>query len=318
MEQSDQPQKGKTDQDTGRISSLEHQLEDRLTEKTDELEPRIRRFQRTWLGRLITNFVNDDADGMATHIAFNAVFSLLPILMVIVTLAGFIARQLGRRSLIQEWLVEVLPEELVQPMLDFIYSTQAGAAQLGLVSAVLVLYGGNRLFNSLDRAFARIYRTERRQYFLRKVVAVLMMPILGLLIITAIVIATATTVLLTIPANFLFSTNSTHSATIAGYLIALLVTSTITTLLYVFLPAVPKRFRQALPGILIVTPSMLLLTQLFPVYIYLVDGYSMYGRVFAFMFFLLIWLYLQAQLIILGAEINALRAGYRPLRPDQE
>ena len=55
------------------------------------------------------------------------------------------------------------------------------------------------------------------------------------------------------------------------------------------------------------------LSQLFPLYLRLTGGFGVFGGVFALALVLMLWLYLLGQIIVIGAEVNALAGGRRDI-----
>jgi len=78
------------------------------------------------------------------------------------------------------------------------------------------------------------------------------------------------------------------------------------TLVYFALPAVRQRYRDVVPGSLVAAIGWSLVTQAFGVYVADVDqyraAYGIFGAAIAF----LLWLYLVALVVLVGAEVNAL------------
>src|SRR5262245_53499838 len=69
---------------------LMEKLRAHYTRARQQVEPVVERGQQHWVGRLVNNYLEDDADGLASMLAYAALFSLMPILtvtfLVIITL----------------------------------------------------------------------------------------------------------------------------------------------------------------------------------------------------------------------------------------
>jgi membrane protein len=272
-----------------------------------------------WLQRrpLIANYLRDDGDGLATIIAFSALFSLLPLLLVLFTIVGLVVQNAAVYQQVERLVTDLLPQTAADPILSVVEQGRDNLGQISLVALVALLLGGSRLFTALDNAFARIYRVERRPYLERKVVAMVMVPVVSILMIAAAAASTVATMMLAIP-DHLFDTPGTRW--VSGLLtlgVSYAAAYTMAYLLYATIPNYHRRGRRmvAWPGALVAAALFLLLSQLFPLYLRLTGGFGIFGGVFALALVLMIWLYLLGQIIVIGAEVNALASGRRDQAP---
>ncbi|MDL2253739.1 YihY/virulence factor BrkB family protein [Ruminococcaceae bacterium OttesenSCG-928-I18] len=83
------------------------------------------------------------------------------------------------------------------------------------------------------------------------------------------------------------------------------------TIVYVIAPAVKVRIREALPGAALAAAGLLLLVQLFALYVrFSTRSLSSYGTLSSF-FVLMIWLNFSAMIVVAGAVLNASVHEYR-------
>ncbi|HUG15703.1 MAG TPA: YihY/virulence factor BrkB family protein [Thermomicrobiales bacterium] len=261
--------------------------------------------------RLVANYLLDDGDGLATTIAFNALFSLLPLLLVFSAVIGLITRSSDVNQRVEGVIVTVLPPAAAEPVLSMVESARMNTGSFGVLAVVGILLAGSRLFTSLDKAFARIYRTERRPYVERRLVALIAVPLATLLMIAAAIASTAATVMIAIP-DRLFDTHEARwvsgiIAAVISYVAAYLMALT----LYATIPNYRASRAVAWPGAAVAAVLFMLLAQVFPLYMRLTGGFGVYGGAFALALVLMFWIYLLGQIIVLGAEINAIASGRR-------
>lgn len=262
-----------------------------------------------WLERrrLIAHYQRDDGDGLATIIAWNAIFSLLPFLLILFTLLSLLVANAAINNQIRQWVIELLPPGAAKTVLDIVQGGRENLREIGLVALISTLFGGARLFSSLDRAFATIYRIPRRSFLQSKLAAIIMAPFVALLMIGGAAAATLGTIMVAIPDRLFSSSDARWISGALTYLLSFLVAFAMAWIIY---RIVPQRLEcHAAPGAAVAALLFVLLGQLFPIYIRLFGGGSVYGGVFAFTLVLMLWFYLLGQIIVIGAEVNSIASG---------
>lgn len=265
--------------------------------------------------RLVSNYLRDDGDALATIIAFNALFSMIPFLLIVFTFVSLFVQSSAAQREVEDLISTLLPAAAITPVLDVVEGGRDNLGQLGLLTVLALLLGGARLINALDSAFARIYRSTPRSFVERRLVSTVMVPVFSLLLIAAAVTSSFATVMLAIP-DRLFDTGEPRwfsgfltlfGSFFAAYAMAWIVYATI--------PGYRNRTLRLVswPGSLIAAGLFVLLSQLFPLYVALFGGFSIYGSALALSIVLLFWLYLLGQIIVIGAEVNAIASGRRNL-----
>lgn len=265
--------------------------------------------------RIVTNYVRDDGDALATIIAFNALFSLIPFLLIVFTFISIFVQNSTAQREIEELISALLPSTATAPVLDVVEGGRRNLGQIGLLTVLALLLGGARLINALDSAFARIYRGTPRSFVERRLVSTVMVPVFSLLMIAAVVASSFATVMLAIP-DRLFPTGESRwlsgVLTLLGSFFAAYIMAWV---LYATIPGYRNRTLRFVswPGSLVAAFLFVVLSQLFPLYIALFGGFSIYGSALALAIVLLLWLYLLGQIIVIGAEVNAIASGRRDL-----
>jgi membrane protein len=268
--------------------------------------------------RLIANYLHDDGDALATIIAFNALFSLIPFLLIVFTFVSLFVQSDAAQLQIEDLVSSLLPGTATQPVLDIVEGGRNNLSQLGILTVLALLIGGARLINALDSAFARIYRSQPRPFIERRIVSVVMVPIFSLLMIAAAVASSFATVMLAIP-DRIFESGDTRwlsgALTFGGSFLAAYVMAWV---LYATIPSYRDRTLRlvAWPGALVAAALFLPLSQLFPLYVAIFGGFTIYGNALALSIVLLLWLYLLGQIIVIGAEVNAVVSGRREVTGD--
>jgi membrane protein len=291
---------------------IERQITSRLPNLPARLGHPKRDAHRVWrwfLTRpLIANYLRDDGDGLATIIAFNALFSLLPFLLILFSLLSLFARFPSVHDQIQQWVFDALPPNVADAALKIVEGGSDNLGEVGVIAGVSLLLSGARFFGSLDRTFATIYRIPRRPFVERKLLALVMAPVVSLLMVGAAITSTIVALLASF-ANQLFPVEITYWL---RYSLSLLIAfGTAFGTSWFLYTVVPHRSRhmRAWPGALTAALLLAVLSQIFPLYVRMSTGGSLYGGVFALMLVLMVWLYLLGQIIVAGAEVNAIASG---------
>jgi membrane protein len=187
------------------------------------------------------------------------------------------------------------------------------AAAIALIGSLLALWGAasgiGALMKGLDRAYGvtRPALSWRRE--VRRLVATIVVPPLGL----ALLIVSALAHALTTGLGALMGVSEQVAALVAALQLPLTfaVVFAAMTIVYWKLPTPRQRYRDVLPGSLVAAVGWSLITQAFGLYIADADAYGAAYGVFGAAIAFLLWLYLVSLVTLIGAEVNALVAGSR-------
>lgn len=261
--------------------------------------------------RVITRFAEASGGLLAGGLTYSALFALLPALLLVSGLLGFLVDDVERRQAIVQSIGESLPplRGLVSESLEQLTEGAFGAGTLGVIG---LAWGVSRFYGSLDEAFGRIFDQAPKRSFLAQTlrgmisIVLLISVFLGALVLTGI-------------ASFL--AEQTADRFIGGARTFWAVVTPLMTLalfvggmavVYRVVPARHVRWRVLLLPSVLVGVALTLLTQLFS-YIAprLIGGAAVYGA-FVAIFAAMIWLSLGFQVMLLGAAWIRERLGPMP------
>lgn len=246
--------------------------------------------------------VYDAAGGglLAGGLTYSALFALLPALLLLTGILGFVVDDPERRRAIVEGLGESLPplRGFLDASLEQITSGAAGAGTLGLLG---LAWGASRFYGSLDDAIGRIFvRAPRRGFVAR--------TLRGLVSVVLLVAVFIGSLVLTGIASFLAAETAARFGDEArGFwqvftplLTALLFVAS-AALIYRLVPAARVPWRAAAPPAIVVGIALAAITQLFS-YIAprLIGAAAVYGT-FVAIFAAMIWLATGFQVLLVGA-----------------
>lgn len=264
--------------------------------------------------QLISNYRRDDGDGMATIIAYSALFSILPILFVMYALLSFTVKSDMILNEVDDLVQLVLPQGASGSVMHVIERSRNNAREIGMVAFISFVVGGSRLFGALDRTLATVNHVERRPWLRRKLISLVMVPLMALLMIFGAIVTTFATGIITFPERLFDDANPAWYAGAVVMFLSLGIGFFSSLGLYTIVPVARPNWRHVWKGAFVAGLLFVLLGQLFPLYLRLTDGFSAFGQTIAFALILLLWFYLLGQIIVIGAEVNALLGG-QPAQP---
>ncbi len=254
--------------------------------------PRVR-----FIAAVLKKFGDDQAGQLAALIAYYGFVSLFPLLLVLVTILGFVLQgDPAEQHKILNGALGQFPIIRDQLKLESLTGSGVGLA-IGVVGSLLA---GMGITGATQNAFNRIWDVpfkSRPNFLYARLRGIGMLAMLGTLSIVS-----------TTAAGFVGT--SSHSAidVVAGIVVAFVLNLALFMTAFKLLTAVEVSWHELLPGVIVAAVFWQLLQHLGGYYVdhELKKTGALYG-VFALVLGLLAWLYLGAQLTIFAAEINVVR-----------
>lgn len=273
----------------------------------DGWQARIDRWQqsRPVLSLLVgigKKFADDRGGRLAAVVSFFGFFSLFPLLMVLVAILGFVLD--GRPSLRQDivdtavgqfpLLGEQLASDDTADPGEGALSGSPVAVAAGLAAAI---WAGLRVTDALEGGLNDVYDVpsdDRANFVFRRVRGLAVLGVLAVgLVVSAVLAGLATALPLGGMARFVPS------------MLALVVNTALVTATTKILVNCELGTRRVLPGASIAGAAFVALQLIGSLYVqWTVDGAGDVYGTFAFVIGLLSWIYLQARVLLLSAELN--------------
>ena len=269
-------------------------ITDRLhdLDRRQQQRPRLR-----FLAAVLKKFIDDQGGQLAALVAYYGFVSLFPLLLVLVTVLGFVLQgDPAERQRILDSALGQFP--LISDQLKLQSLT---GSSIGLTVGVLgSLLAGMGVTGATQNAFNRMWSVpfkDRPDFIHAHLRGLGMLAILGTLFIVS-----------TTAAGFVGSASHTAPKVVGGIVVAFVFNLALFMTAFKLLTAVEVTWRQLLPGVIVAAVFWQLLQHLGGVYVdhELKHTQPLYG-IFAVVLGLLAWLYLGAQLTIFAAEINVVR-----------
>jgi membrane protein len=261
--------------------------------------------------QLATKFFADRGTHLAAMVAYFALLSFVPLIFLALALLGLAHRADASDFLVRE-LQRAFPGTSVGSILTLVHRVQDNAATLGIIGGIALLWSSLSLFSALESAFNIVYGLPNRSFLRGKALAMtLMVAMITFLFASLLVGALGVEVLKRYAPGFVGNDIVAYIVSIA---VSLLGVFAFLLAVYWFLPTADVSFRDALPGAALAAIVLEASFQVLPVFVRLA-GISPTLRVLGAPAILLLWLYVMANVVVFGAELNWWRAERTRLRP---
>jgi len=246
----------------------------------------------------------------AAGIAYRVLFSLAPLAIVLVSIAGVVLQNDVRRQQVIDWIVGWLPvsDEGSRTVEDAITRLASPTSALGVFSLLVFIWASTGMMAALRTGLEAALQVERRRPAVRaKLVDLLLVAGAGALLIVALALTVVAQVVTRFVAGFAEDVgleNGVFGET-AGIVLPLVVTTVVVMLLYRFVPARRLRFADAVAGGIVTGILLLAISAASALVLRSVADLSViYGSITVVLVFLYT-VYLYASAVLLGAEVAA-------------
>ena len=244
-------------------------------------------------------FFADRGTHLAAMVAYFALLSFVPLVFLALSLFGLAHRAQASGILVRE-LKHAFPGTSVENIVNLVHRVQNNAAALGIIGGVGLLWSSLSFFSALESALNIVYGLPNRRFLHGKgIAAALMATILTTLFVALVVGAFGVSVL---KHHLRFADSSavayilTFSASFAGVFIFLLV-------VYTWLPNTEVSWREALPGAILGAVVLEATFEASGVF-FRHAGLNVTLRTLGGPAILLLWMYVMANVMIFGGELN--------------
>jgi len=262
---------------------------------------------------LVSKFYADRGPHLAAMVAYFALLSFVPLTFLALSLLGLVHRADASDFIVRE-LSHTFPSSSLKSILSLVHQVQDNAATLGIVGGVALLWSSLSLFSALESAFNIVYGKPNRSFLAGKFHAVAMLSGLLILLFTGLAVGSFGFGILDRLAPGLG-----HNSVVA-YAVPVVVSSIAVfgflLCVYYFLTNVEHSWRDVLPGAVVTTIVLEVTFQALPIYLHVARD-STPQRAFGGPVILLVWLYVMANVIVLGAEYNWWRAQQVPATAEE-
>ncbi|WP_043201698.1 YihY/virulence factor BrkB family protein [Pseudomonas putida] len=258
------------------------------------------------LVRTIKEFLDDEMSTYASALAYQALFSLFPFLLFLIALIGFLHLPdfFSWLRLQSELVLPPQALEQVNPVIDQLQQSKGGLLSVGIVIALWTASAGVRLMMSAMNAAYDV--PEGRPVWKRIPLSIFYtVGLAGMLLAAAALMVLGPQVMEWIAAQIGMQEFIVTLWTILRWPVIIMLLMVAVALIYYVMPDVKQKFRFITPGSVLAVVVWIVASLGFAYYVKTFADYNaMYGSIGAIIV-LLLYFYISAAVLLLGAEMNA-------------
>ncbi len=243
-------------------------------------------------------FSRDGCAFLSQAIAFNALFAIFPLLVLVLTAASVVFPNADEQVLsFFDTFAPALHDTVAANVQTYVYGRGVSSA----IAFVVVVWAAKNLFMGLAYALNRALAVPKSRPLLHDMLlSIVMLPLTGLVMLVAIGMPVVVSVVFT----YAHVTDPRNFSQILAYLASMAIVFVIVIFLYTFLPNRRVRWQFAVPGASFVAIAWPAVQFAFAFYTVHVDFTHVYGALSAPLV-LLLWFYLIGVIFLFGAELSA-------------
>jgi len=268
---------------------------------------------RIGLSQLPKKFFADRGTHLAAMVAYFALVSFVPLIFLALALFGLAHRAAASDFFVTE-LKHAFPGTSSDRIVKLVHHVQDNAATLGIIGGVVLLWSSVSLFSALESALNIVYGLPNRRFLHGKGIAAGMMAgFVGTLFVSLVIGAVGVDFLkhkLGFGDNPVLAYLLSVAASLAGVFLFLLA-------VYRWLPNTAVQWKEALPGAILGAALLEASFQALPLFVRFA-GVNVTLRTLGGPVILLLWLYVMANVLVFGGEVNWWWRERRKPIPDTE
>lgn len=257
-------------------------------------------------------FSRDGCAFLAQSVAFNAIFALFPLSVLVLSAATLVVPNAQHRVLVFiGTLAPTLHDYIAANLETYIY----GRGISSFIALLFLIWSGKNLFMGLAYALDRALNVPKTRPLVHNLLlSVVMLPVTGVLLLVAI----ALPIVLSVTFHFAGIEDPRRITHILAYLVSITLVFIVAVVLYRWLPNRPISWVFALRGAAVVAVAWPAAQYAFVAYVTHVDLTHIYGALTAPLV-LLLWFYCIGSIFLFGAEYSiAVSTGYQHERLEEQ
>ncbi|SDQ42829.1 membrane protein [Carnobacterium viridans] len=251
------------------------------------------------------NWARAEVSSNAAELAYFTLLSLFPILLVVANVIPLFPIDAADILPMVETAVPPDIYNVLAPILEsYLNSSSGGAISIGLITS---LWSASKAFNALQNVLNDVYGVEKRNNFIivRLVSFLVQLAIVAIVGVLIFVFVFGEFILLFIEDFVGIELDFILQIFSLKWLVLFIVLILIITMVYFLVPNHRMHIKYALPGAVFATIGWMVLSQAFTLYVQFAGGEAAASATFGVFIVLMLWLYLSAIILLLGALINA-------------
>jgi len=249
----------------------------------------------------VQKFYADRGPHLAAMIAYFALLSFVPLTFISLALLGLTGRADESSFLVRE-IKKTLPGTPIDQIVNLVHAVQDNAATLGIIGGLALLWTSLSLFSVLESALNIVYGRPNRSFLHGKGLAfLLMVSSLVTLFVALLAGSLGVTALQDYLPGVVSNAATAYALSIGVSLVGVFLF--LVSCYYVLTNENDLSLREVLPGAIVAAVLLEATFQVLPLYQRYAD-LNPALRAFGAPAILLVWLYVMANVIVFGAELN--------------
>ncbi|HKD33027.1 MAG TPA: YihY/virulence factor BrkB family protein [Gaiellaceae bacterium] len=245
-------------------------------------------------------FFRDRGPHLAAMIAYFALLSFVPLLFLAVSALGLAGRPDESSYLVTE-LKRAFPGSSVASIVHTVDEIRRHSTALGIIGGAALVWASLSLFSVLESAFNIVYGQPNRSFLRGKLLAVALMLLSLVTLFVGLLAGSIGVDLIKRYVDFL--ADNSYVAYGLSVAVSLLAVFVFLVSVYYLLTNVEHTFAEVLPGAVFAALALEASFQVLPLYVRYSNNVVAL-KAFGGPVLLLVWLYVMANVIVLGAEVN--------------
>lgn len=258
------------------------------------------------------DFLDDDCPALAASLAYYTMFSLAPVLVIILTVCGLVLDPADVRGQIAHEFNSVVGQQGVEQIQEMVGSvdTSPRTTWATVIGILTLIFGASGVMVQLQAALNKVWEVKPDpeaggiwNFVLKRTMSLAMLLGVAFILLVSLVVSwilksLGETLVTYLPGD------TTHWVWVVGHELMLVFVATILfALIFKFLPDAQIRWRDVGMGALIT--AVLFVGGKFAISLYLANSSvaSMYGAAGSLVL-ILVWVYYSAMILLLGAEFT--------------
>jgi len=273
--------------------------------------------QSAWRG--FESFYNSDNLTYAASIAYYALLSLFPFFLLALAFLGVFTTDPADRAAVLDFVLRYFPRQfdfITRQLEDF----RSHSVTVGVAGTVALVWGALGVFGAITTAVNYAWGVEKqRSYWKHKLLSFVMLLVAGLILVIALLLVSASSlvgatwfagVLARFPGLSVLRSLTVRHATTLLFIV-------VVGFVYYFVPNAKVRFRDVWIGALVTGLLWKAALEGFSWYMRDMSRFTRVNGSIAAVVVFLVWVYVQAELLLYGVEFTAAYARLRRGRPEQ-
>lgn len=269
-----------------------------------------------------TGFSRDNATKLSGSLAYSTIFSLPPMLLLVVISGGYFYGQDALQGKIFSELKDFIGSNAAIQIQDMVKALhfQKNGMLATVISIVALVIGATGVFTEIQSSLNQIWGVHSKskksilKLLINRLISFSMIIGLGFLLIISLL---ADTIILAIGKFFLsyFSWLPISMISLLNHCFLFLVLLFLFSFIYKVLPDVRLKWRYVLPGALVTTILFIIGKFFIGMYISQNSMISLYGAASS-VIILLVWIYFSSLILYFGAEFSRAWIAYKGIHPE--